>query len=231
MAELDQNITTIRKVLEKCGLAYPVPESYKEYIRKNRRRFYIKLIKRTGHYTLWEGLTSYIYFGCTRFGLQLTSLQSSVAFIAASAMAVAVISTGGYFAVKIFVFDPVEIKPVQVEKTVNAAPVKETVKAKPRPKPFTLNLLIEGFGNIDKKTTTSISQKVKRYFIKNGISINKKYIVSGEIKAIEGNYYAKIRAFNNKAEQVHFKRETIKSLNDLEDFFIKESKKIAHKIK
>ncbi|MCP4131875.1 MAG: hypothetical protein GY754_12920 [bacterium] len=233
METTNREIEALKKLLDQCRLAAPVPEEHKKHIRKNRRKSFIALTKLTGKYSLWENALSYVFFGCTRFGLQLTALQSGVILVIGSIVTAAGISTGGYFvAKKIFLAVPEE-KPVQVEQVVNVAPVKPVipVKAKPRPKPFTLNLNIDGYGNIDKKTTAKITKKVKLHFAKNGITIDKKYIVAGEVSAVEGNYYAKIRAFSNEVKQVHFKRNKFKNVDDLQGFFIKESRKIAEKVK
>ncbi len=234
MENTDKEIQTIKDLMDQCKFAAPLPEEHKRHIHKNRRKSFIALTKLTGKYSLWENALSHIFFGCTRFGLQLTALQSGVILVIGSIVTAAGISTGGYYAVKRFILDTPEEKPVQVEQ-VNAAPVTPVIQDKPKPvkaKPkFTLNLNIDGSGNIDKKTTANISRKVKQHFRQNGISIDKKYIVSGKVSKIEGSYYAKIRAFSNEIKQVHFKRDKFKSLDDLQRFFIRESRKIAEKVK
>ncbi|MCP4137895.1 MAG: hypothetical protein GY754_43435 [bacterium] len=231
----NNTIETTRKVLEEYKLDGPVPEDQRNYFYINRRKSFINVLKLNGTYSLWKGLGSYVFFGCTRFGLQLSMFQSGVIMVIAGAISAAAISTGGYFAVKKLLLNAPEEKPVQIEEAAAAAPAAPVVSEKPetvkaKPKPFTLYLNIDGYGNIDNKTTANISKKVKRHFIKNGISINKKYIVSGEVKAIEGNYYAKIRVFSNKVKQVYFKRDKFKNIDDLQDFFIRESIKIAEKV-
>ncbi len=229
--ETTENIEMTRNVLRKFSLDGPIPEEQRKYIRKNRRRSFISLIKLSGKYSLWKHAGSYAFFGCTRFGLQLTMLQSGVIFVAVSVLTAAVISTGGYLSIKHFVLDPVEENPVQVEEeVVNAvpiAPVKPLIKKDVKPK-FTLNLVVEGY-SVDQQLTKSIEKRIKNYFIKNGITIAPQYLVSGEISYDEV-YFITIKAtIPEDGSMVYFKRKSVEKKDNIYPLFIESMNDIYHK--
>ncbi|MCP4132767.1 MAG: hypothetical protein GY754_17510 [bacterium] len=235
MTEPDNKKDTLdelNELFEKTGLVSEVSRSHMRAIRKNKRKSYLNLLKQAGEYTIWEGITSYVYFGFTRFGFQLSTLQSSIIIIAASVTAAAAISVGGYLVVSNFISNtPVEKTVLPVEN-VPAAPANtgspETVKIKPK---FTLNLEIGGV-NIDKKIIPGIVKKIDLYFKNNNLSIDKKYFLSGEIIFDEGVFAVKMTAFDyNSEEKIFLKNKELNNANELYPFFLNMSKKIAEQVR
>ncbi|MCP4138394.1 MAG: hypothetical protein GY754_45955 [bacterium] len=225
------NIETMKKVLEKFRFSKPVPDELKKISWKDSRKKEIEILKEAGKYRPVYGAFLFVFYLTANFGFRLTVPQSAVVLVFTSVLALGSVSSGTYAVVQYFSkVDPVIEKPA-LEKAVNTAPV---IPVKPKPvkaNPFTLNIAIKGIG-VENTIPAKITAKLKGHFANNNISINKKFVVKGEIAFLEGDYYGKIAVFDRKTvKQVFLKRKTVKSIDDLYLFFLSESKTFAQKMK
>ena len=99
----EKKIEQFEKVLDKLNIKEPVPEETQKYIRENKYKSHIKLLKKIGQYTVWDGLVLYVFYGLKNRGIKSTMVQSAIIVVILGIILVTSLFAGVYLIVKYFI--------------------------------------------------------------------------------------------------------------------------------
>lgn len=243
----DDNGRNFENVLKKLKIANSVPENIERRIVKSERNNYIKLLKKTGQYSIFAAISAYAIFFFKKLGMTLTIVQGTTIVVVSSLSIAIGVSTGAYLLVEeFFKTEPVKETIIKkpIEKTVSKpeVPVKEIARPKEKlkkqiaiKKPI---ITIESFksDNLDKKELKNISYKIKKSLsvlrgkksIINYIPKDEEYVLlRGYVDYSNNQYTLDIKIYDaKKLEYVFFTTEKATGKEELNYV----CDKIAHKI-
>lgn len=251
-ANNDNNAIKFDKLIKKYNLFFPFPKRMKKRIKKSRRKNYMDILKKTGHYTLVIGLASYIIFALKKVGITISVMYSATILFVTSLLLITSISVGIYFVAgymeskKIVV--PIKEKIVE-ELTKNEEKIDIVKQAKTekvqkilQPIKFPI-ILIEKMqsANVDKKVANLVTGYLSKNLsklrgsrsISSTVPKNDNYVVLKSSLEYSSNVYTlNVKIYDTKNfEYILFLTETSNSIQSLKVICSKVAGEINEKIK
>jgi hypothetical protein len=128
---------------------------------KSRRRVLINIFKHYGQYNIVIAAALVLYFPIRKIGITATLIQSAVIMLTVSAIALISIITGGYFAVKQFIFTaPVEKQINEERKSKNNS--KSQIKKEIPKDKFENKIIFQGFdsSSVEAKIVKQLNEEI-----------------------------------------------------------------------
>ncbi len=191
--ENDENVKTMRQVLEKFKFSKPASEELKKISWRDKRKKQIRILKEAGRYRPAYGAFLFIFYLAANLGIRLTVPQSAVVLIFVSVLAAGTVSGGTYAGVKYITDEPVIEKldvidkPVQEEKTAVAKPAIQEKK----PVKSIIKKPILGIVPFDLESTTPEKDKEFLTTLRNKIN--------AELTRIKGKSYSKVTSNTDRS--------------------------------
>jgi hypothetical protein len=234
----------LKKVLEKYKISMPLNPAVRKYIMKSRRRVLINIFKHYGQYNTVIAAALVVYYPLRKIGIAANLIQSAVIMFTLSAVTIISLLTGGYFAVKKFMFS-VPVKKQITEEKINRIDEKPTIKKEIIMNKFDNKLIFSGFKSVsaDKTIVNQLNAEILKelYFIRGQGNVFKSPAEANGIHIIssleileskpELKYILTVKAVNMESGLILIIKEDEASIHDLTAKSISLIKEIIKTIK
>lgn len=251
----NNEIKDIENLFNKYNLINTIPKDVEKKISKSERKNYVKLLKKTGNYSIFIAVSTYIVYLLKKSSVIFTTIKSSVILSTTTVVSVTTITTGIYFGYKAYYQEkPEEVIPATDNTKIieEIAPKTVTPEIATPAKPIVSTKLPENRIAIQPLKTINIDSEVAKNItfllndnleqlrgknsslIQNKDSNNKNVtmILKGDVNSSNDQIVINIKILNIKnLEYIFYTTETVKNKDQIENACQKISRQIVDNIK